>query len=254
VQRDLGVTPIDFEAVRAPRNELLLDPADRPDTDAVFVHADDRHEALLLSQLRNGVLWLRYMPVQNLEERDGAIHFTAAPWAEGFPLHLFEDPDLRVSGDRAAWLGMWHPEQDWFDAIHRTRYSNAVIGLQEMFQRWQPEATPLPAQVAVQEDWPVLRRLAERRREVTEADLLILAADHWNFNVRGFNPGGNHGSFFRISTHSVLMAAGAGIPEGLTIDRPYDSLSVMPTLLALLGRLPHPENYPGPRIQELVNH
>ena len=208
VQRDLGVMPMDFVAVRAPRNELALDPADRPDTDAVFVHTDDRHEALLLSQLRDGVLWLRYMPVQNLEAADGAIHFSAAAWAEGFPLHLFEDPDLRVNGDRAAWLGMWHPEQEWFEAIHRTRYSNGVIGLHEMFQRWQPESTPPLAQIADQADWPVLRRLAERRRETTEADLLIVAADHWNFNVRGFNPGGNHGSFFRISTHSVLMAAG----------------------------------------------
>ena len=50
------------------------------------------------------------------------------------------------------------------------------------------------------------------------------------------------------------MAAGAGIPEGLTIERPYDSLSVVPTLLALLGRLSHPKNYPGPVIQELFSH
>ena len=73
-------------------------------------------------------------------------------------------------------------------------------------------------------------------RELTESDLSIFASDHWNFNVRGFNPGGNHGSFLRISTHSVLMAAGGGVPAGLEIDRPYDSLSLVPTLLSLLGR------------------
>jgi hypothetical protein len=253
VQRDLGIMPIDFAVARVSREALSsLDPADRPDTDAIFIHADDQHEALLLSQLREGTLWLRYMPVQNLQDVSGQIHFSSATWAEGFPLHLFEDPDLRINGDRAAWLNAWHSEREWFEAIHRTRYSNGVIGLHEMFQRWQPASTPLLFQIAAQEDWPVLRRLAERRRELTEADLLILASDHWNFNVRGFNPGGNHGSFLRISTHSVLMAAGAGIPEGLTIDRPYDSLSVMPTLLALLGRLPHPETYPGPVIQELL--
>ncbi len=254
VQRDLGVMPIDFLAVRAPRARLApaLDPADRPDTDAVFVHTDDRHEALVLSQLREGTLWLRYMPVHDLEESDGAIHFSAATWAEGFPLHLFEDPDLRVNGDRAAWLGMWHTEQEWFEAVHRTRYSNGVIGLHEMFQRWQPESIPVPFQIADKDDWPVLRRFIERTREITESDLLILASDHWNFNVRGFNPGGNHGSLLRISTHSVLMAAGGGIPKGLTIERPYDSLSLVPTLLALLGRLPHPESYPGPVIQELI--
>ena len=120
-----------------------------------------------------------------------------------------------------------------------------------MFQRWQPESTPVPFQIAERDDWPVLRRFAERRRRLTESDLLILASDHWNFNVRGFNPGGNHGSFLRISTHSVLMLAGGGIPKGLTIDRPYDSLSLVPTLLSLIGRNGS-QSYPGPVIEELI--
>jgi len=257
VQRNLGVAPIDFVAARVSREALAssLDPGDRPDSDAVFVYGDDRHEALLLSQNREGVLWLRYLPVRDLaQDTGGAIHFSAAPWADGFPLHLFEDPDLAVSGDRASWLNMWHPEREWFEAVHRTQYSNGVIGLHEMFQRWQPEAIPLPFQIADKEDWPVLRRFAERRRRLTESDLLILASDHWNFNVRGFNPGGNHGSFLRISTHSVLMASGGRIPAGLAIGRPYDSLSLIPTLLALLDRSPRDGTYPGPVIQELINH
>jgi hypothetical protein len=88
-----------------------------------------------------------------------------------------------------------------------------------------------------------------RRRQVVEPDLLILAADHWNFNVRGFNPGGNHGSFFRISTHSVFMIAGAGVAAGKQIDRPWDSLSFAPTLRLLMG-LP-PGNDAGPPITDL---
>lgn len=83
------------------------------------------------------------------------------------------------------------------------------------------------------------------------ADLLVLANDHWNFNVRGFNPGGNHGSFFRISTYSVLTLAGAGIPQGLSIERPYDTLSLVPTLMSLTGR-GEPSSYPGPVIEELL--
>jgi hypothetical protein len=70
--------------------------------------------------------------------------------------------------------------------------------------------------------------------------MLILANNHWNFDVRGFNPGGNHGSFFRISTHATLMFAGGkdlGIPRGLAVSEPYDSLSVVPTILALTGKL-----------------
>ena len=53
--------------------------------------------------------------------------------------------------------------------------------------------------------------------------MLIIANDHWNFDVRGFNPGGNHGSFFRISTHSIFMIAGGSntkIPQALTIEAP----------------------------------
>jgi hypothetical protein len=69
---------------------------------------------------------------------------------------------------------------------------------------------------------------------------MINASDHWNFDVRGFNPGGNHGSFFRISTHATLMFAGGertGIPRGVVVDEPYDSLSVVPTVLAMTGKL-----------------
>jgi hypothetical protein len=69
---------------------------------------------------------------------------------------------------------------------------------------------------------------------------LIVANNHWNFDVSGFNPGGNHGSFFRISTHSTWMISGGertGIPRGLVVDEPYDSLSFVPTLLALTGGL-----------------
>jgi hypothetical protein len=58
--------------------------------------------------------------------------------------------------------------------------------------------------------------------------------------VRGFNPGGNHGSFLRVSTHSTFMLAGGDntqIPRGAVVDEPYDSLSFMPTMLALTGNL-----------------
>jgi len=37
------------------------------------------------------------------------------------------------------------------------------------------------------------------------------------------------------------------------VDRPCDSLSLVPTLLTLLGRLPA-DRYPGPIIEEMVTH
>ena len=93
------------------------------------------------------------------------------------------------------------------------------------------------------------------RRDRLRTDLLVFAKDHWNFNVRGFNPGGNHGSLLRESTHSVLMIAGGpdtGLPKGLRIQAPYDSLSFVPTILKLMGQ---PEaDLPGPAIEELLHH
>ena len=57
---------------------------------------------------------------------------------------------------------------------------------------------------------------------------------------RTADPGGNHGSLFRASTHSTLLLAGGertGVPRGLVVEEPYDSLSFMPTLLALTGQI-----------------
>jgi hypothetical protein len=230
VQQALGAKPIDFIATRT--------------KGGIFLYGDSGHGALILSRVQEGELWLRYVPVCDLR-------FTAAEWAPGFPLRLFEDPDLRVPGDRIAWLNEWHSEREWFEATHRTRYSNALIGLEEYFASWEPTALPAVFQIADKQDWPVLRRFAVRLRKVVEPDMLVLAADHWNLDVRGFNPGGNHGSFFRISTHSVFMAAGGGVPAGVRIERPYDSLSFVPTLLTLMNKLPE-NDYPGPVIRELL--
>jgi hypothetical protein len=82
-----------------------------------------------------------------------------------------------------------------------------------------------------------LRRYEQRRRELVQADFHIFASDHWNFNVRFPNPGGNHGSFLRISTHSVWMMAGGGLPVR-KVEEPYDSLNFASTILSLLGRTP----------------
>jgi hypothetical protein len=94
----------------------------------------------------------------------------------------------------------------------------------------------------------------ERKRELRAPDMMIFANDHWNFNVRNPNPGGNHGSFLRISTHSVLLFAGGartGIARGQRVETPYDSLSFAPTILTLLGK---PDAaMPGPVIGEVVS-
>jgi hypothetical protein len=179
-----------------------------------------------------------------------------------------EDPNLNIPGgtDRTAWLSQWHTDAEWLVALHKTHYSNGLIGLQEELARHEIErlSTTDPK---LTEDERLMREYARRKRELVEPDMLIVAQDHWNFDVRGFNPGGNHGSFFRISTHSTFMVAGGSrtnVPRALNIEAPYDSMSYVPTLLALTGNLrddsnPVPElwergfrKFPGPVVEELL--
>ncbi|HEV1285970.1 MAG TPA: alkaline phosphatase family protein [Bryobacteraceae bacterium] len=205
VQKDVGPRPVDFIAVAAA-------------PDKVWLFRDADHQVFIEKRGEQ----LRYTPVSN--------------WCEGLPLEIFEDPFLDVP-DHESWLREWHSESEWLQAVHRTRYSNGIIGIVEQLLNEVPPGDPY----------------RDRRRALRRTDLLVFSNDHWNFNVRGFNPGGNHGSLLEISTHSVLMFAGGkytGIPRGLHVKTPYDSLSLVPTILTLLGT-PDP-TLPGPVIKELL--
>lgn len=218
VQKGVGPKPVDFIAVRA--------------GDGVWLWGGEDRQALIL----RGPQGLRYVPVSYLTlDRDGNLDYQQAEFRPGLPLQLFEDPQLLAPED---WLREWHTEQEWLGAIHQTKYSNAIIGLAEQLLE-----TTLPASASLRE------RFQERQRRLRHTDLLVLASDHWNFNVRGFNPGGNHGSFFRESTHSVFLIAGGkdtGIRRGARIQEPYDSLSFVPTILSLMGQAE--PDLPGPVI------
>ena len=232
VQAGVARQPVDFIAVRVPRETLVrLPPESQPDRDAILLWRDDAHQALILARGDE----LRYQPVN--------VDLEPAAWTPGLPLELSEDPQLKIApGDRPTWLDQWHKERAWLDAVHRTRYSNGIISLTE-------ELLDPPASSAT-----ALDGYRQRKRDLRRTDLLLLANDHWNFNVRGFNPGGNHGSFLRESTHSVLLFAGGkdtGIPTGRRVDTPYDSLSFVPTILSLMGRAE--PDLPGPVIGELAD-
>ena len=244
VQPGVANQPIDFIAV----------PVAEPDP-AIWLYESETSQAMILERPGPAGLDLRYLPVSGLkQDRDGQLHFTEQPIRAGLPLRLFEDPVLNIPANapdgRAGWLTAWHSEREWLDAVHRTAYSNGIIGLCEQLSHKLPPPTPEPSTP----DELLLRRFEQRRRDNVRTDMLVLARDHWNFNVRGFNPGGNHGSFFRISTHSVFMLVGAGVPKGLLIDQPYDSLSFVPTVLSLAGSLKPGElqTFPGRPIEELV--
>ncbi len=244
VQPGVSNRPIDFIAARIPRESIAtaLSADLQHDDDVAWLYAGADRQALILARgEREGHLQLRYLPIANLtQDAQGLIHFDAAQWRLDLPLRIIDDPRLDVpNADRVPWLSEWHTDLEWLHALHKTQYSNGLIGLHEQFTIFTSPGIEA-SEPGLSREEQLLRQFCRRRREAVETDLLIVANNHWNFDVRGFNPGGNHGSFFRISTHSTLMFAGGertGIPRGLAVAEPYDSLSVAPTILALTGNL-----------------
>jgi hypothetical protein len=250
VQAGVVNRPVDLLAMRVPPE--LVKPLLKEDgiADVIWISAGTEQQALILAREDGqGQLSFRYVPIRKLtQDETGRLNFEYSNWHAGLPLQILEDPHLEVpDGNREAWLSKWHTDLEWLHALHKTHYSNGLIGLHEQIGRHFIARLSLD-DAGISGDERLLRRLLRRQRENLEADLLIVANDHWNFDVRGFNPGGNHGSFFRISTHSTFMLAGGDktmIPHALVIEEPYDSLSFVPTVLALTGNL-RDDNNPIP--------
>jgi len=245
VQAEVSTQPIDFIATRIPREAIApaLDADLKPDDDVVWLYSGPDRQALIIprGEKAGGQLSLRYLPVANLTQTDdGVIRFDRIEWKSGLPLKMLEDPRLVVGNvERATWLSQWHTDLEWLHALHKTQYSNGLIGLHEQFTLFTAPGTDTDA-AGLGPEQLLLNSFHRRQRRLVESDFMVFANNHWNFDVRGFNPGGNHGSLFRISTHSTLMFAGGertGIPRGVAVTEPYDSLSVVPTILALTGNL-----------------
>lgn len=217
-QPALSPHPIDFTAAALADGDYWL-------------YGDEDHQ-LIIHAGADGRISVQ--PVRNLQDVDGHLHYENEPWCAGLPLHIFEDPALNVpaGADRADWLSAPHTEREWMDAIHKTNYSNGVISITEFFS---PVGRNVPGPPGIS---PISLRYERRRRELVQPDFEIFATDHWNFNVRDFNPGGNHGAFFRISTHSVWMMEGRGVPVHRVVEEPYDTLNFASTILSLAGRTP----------------
>lgn len=242
-QAGISNRPVDFLAMRIPAEKLSGSAAAAEKSgDAVWLYGGADKQALILSRTDElGHLSLRYLPVAGLhEDPDGTIRFDRIDWRGGLPLHIFEDPNVLPAQEaRREWLSGWHTDLEWLRALHKSEYSNALVGLNEQFTLFSSRETDVEAP-GLSNDERLVRRFRRQQRRLAETDLQIMANNHWNFDVRGFNPGGNHGSFFRISTHSTLMFSGGeltGIPQAAVVEEPYDSLSFVPTVLNLTGNL-----------------
>lgn len=253
VQPEVSNRPVDFIAIRIPARSISISPLSEANTeDVIWLYGGPDKQALLQTRLDpNGRRSYRYLPVSGLRaDAADKITFQQTELADGFPLNYFEDTEFAVSAsERKAWLTDWHDETDWMKATHKTANSNAVISLVEQLYR-HPVFDAHEANITA--DDSLIRRFRQRQRNITEPDLVILANNHWNFDVRGFNPGGNHGSFRRVSTNSTLMIAGGpstGIRRGFSVETPYDGLSFMPTILRLMGKVDS-ENRPVPALRE----
>lgn len=255
VQPALSSRPIDFLTVRLPARSVVDALPDDLYTseDPIWLYGGVDKQALILSRTSSdGELSLYYLPVADLkQDAGGKISFQTVEWSNGVPLKYFEDARFAIPvRERSAWLKSWHTEHEWLNAVHKTMYSNAIIGLNEQLIR-KPVFEPDDGELAPDER--LIRRFRKRQRLLTEADLLIMASNHWNFDLKGFNAGGNHGGFFRVSTNSALMFAGGvetGIPRGLLVEQPYDGLSFVPTILRMMGKIDG-DNRPVPELSEL---
>jgi hypothetical protein len=265
-QPGVNPRPIDWIAARIPRE--VLDSAPGFDLgaeeDPIWLFSDELHQALILARHPPGQnLELKYLPVIGaFHPQTQTVHWTPSPWKDGLPLKLWEDLAIKFPGGASrAWLSDWHDEIDWLQALHQSVYSNGLISLHE-----QSANHSLPGPVSGSSQDQLKSRFLARIQRDMEPDFAVFARNHWNFNAFSFNPGGNHGGFFQLSTRAILMFVGGdstGIPRGKIIERPYDTLSFIPTVFALTkqwkeGQL-SPDlrargfaPFPGRVIQELI--
>jgi hypothetical protein len=195
---------------------------------------------ILAREDEQGRLSLRYLPVQNLvQDADGAIHFEHTEWREGFPLKIWEDAAPAPEGNSAdRWLNAWHTDTEWLEALHRTKYSNGVVGLAEQFIGHKADALDATAQNLSRNEnccASFASASAIWSQRICFLSPTIIGTSMCAALIRAAIT-----AFLRVSTHATLMFAGGartGIPRGLSVEEPYDSLSFMPTLLALTGAL-----------------
>lgn len=205
--------------------------------------ASDRQLLMLYRTRQDSVLDVTLVPIANIATvaPDGSTcAFDPGSWRAGLPFGLFEDPKLETGGvERSEWLSAPHTVNEWRDAAHLTEEGLAVAGLTEVYATAYLQTFDEATARASDPDTRLLLRFERRRRDAVAPDLFLHASPHWNFDLKDFNAGGNHGGFAHESMHGVLWLRG-GVRTRLiagpaVIERTCDGLDVAPTLLEAGG-------------------
>lgn len=211
-------------------------------TDAFLVFGNaDRQLVMLYRPGPDDAPEVELVPIMGFAaDPAGRLSFTRASWQPGLPFGLVEDGGLDTGGvERLAWLSGFHSTREWFEAAHRTAMGLSVAGLTEVYAASYRRFLTDAIAAAADADDRLLLRLERRRRDGVATDLFLHASPHWNFDLKDFNAGGNHGGLGRSSMHAVLWMRGGPatgiVPGPVRVDRPYDGLDVAPTLLEAAG-------------------
>ncbi|HEX8096938.1 MAG TPA: alkaline phosphatase family protein, partial [Pyrinomonadaceae bacterium] len=181
VQPGVASRPVDFTATRVPLEQIApaLDADDlRPNDDVIWINGGPESQALLLARVApGGGLSLRYLPVSGLtQDAGGVVRFKRTDWRDRLPLRIWEDAALSLpaGATREEWLAAWHTDVEWLRALHKTEYSNGLIGLHEQLDRHPPESLNADAP-GLSADERLLRGFRLRQRGLVEPDLLVMA-------------------------------------------------------------------------------
>ncbi len=244
---DLAAAPVAFCATRIPCpsavhtaiEQGIVTPNEATSIDrAYLVYGDASSQLILFVRSDHSIL---ASPVASFDATAGSDHvtFQRAGWRPGLPFGLFEDPDLQTDGDRTDWLRSFHGDRAWLSATYRTATGLGVNNLVEVLGDDYHASFDEGMARDATEDLRLLRRLELRRRDAMQADLFVHAAPHWNFDVKDFNPGGNHGGFGHQSMKAVFWMNGGSATHAaagpLVVTDALDGLDFAPTVFEAAG-------------------
>ena len=119
-QPELSLKPIDFLAMRLP---------DREGSHVYWLYGSSDSQIVVLSA-PDGRITIQ--PIRNLKQHGNEVDWDNAEWRPGLPLELLQDPAIDIAPTaRADWLSRPHTEAEWLLAVHKSKYSNGVIGITE---------------------------------------------------------------------------------------------------------------------------